>query len=114
MQNFETNWTDEELKCYILIFSAHANFKESKEEKKFIISQTHLPVYKKMHLEFKNDNDYQSIQKIRLSVEKHGYNKSEIERLFTEIKEMFLTDGEVDILEENLYNGLHHILADSI
>ena len=43
-------------------------------------------------------------------MEEHGYNKEETNSLFVEIKELFLSDHEFDILEKNLLRGLSHIL----
>ena len=111
MKEFDTNWTKEELKIYLLIFCADANFSESKAETAFIKSKTHGNSFEKIHDEFDKDNDYQSIQKIRLTLEKQGYLKEDRDRLFNEVKELFLSDGKYDILEQNLFRGLNHILG---
>ena len=105
-----TNWTKEELKVYILIYCANADFSESKFEVDFIKSKIKTNNFEKIHAEFEEDNDYQSIQKIQLSVEEHGYTNDEKNRLFGEIKELFLSDKKYDILERNLYLGLSQIL----
>lgn len=36
----------------------------------------------------------------------------ETDNLFTEIKELFLSDNKNDILEQNLNRGLHLLLSD--
>jgi len=105
-----TNWTKEELKVYILIYCANADFSESKFEVDFIKSKIKTNNFEKIHAEFEEDNDYQSIQKIQLSVEEHGYTNDEKNRLFGEIKELFLSDKKYDVLERNLYLGLSQIL----
>jgi len=105
-----TNWTKEELKVYILIYCANADFSESKFEVDFIKSKIKTNNFDKIHAEFEEDNDYQSIQKIQLSVEEHGYTNDEKNRLFGEIKELFLSDKKYDVLERNLYLGLSQIL----
>ena len=110
MNNNITNWTKEELKIYILIYCANADFSESKIEVDFIKSKTKTSDFEKIHAEFEDDNDYQSIRKIRLSIEKHGYTNDEKNRLFGEIKELFLSDKKYDVLERNLYLGLSQIL----
>lgn len=103
-------WTREELKIYVLIYCANANFSESKGEKKFIKSRAESADYLKMHAEFENDNDYQSIQKIQTAIEHNKYSQADKDALFGEVREMFMNDGETDILEENIFRGLHHIL----
>jgi len=105
-----TNWTKEELKVYILIYCANADFSESKFEVDFIKSKIKTNNFEKIQAEFEEDNDYQSIQKIQLSVEEHGYTNDEKNRLFGEIKELFLSDKKYDVLERNLYLGLSQIL----
>lgn len=109
MKEFSTNWTKEELKIYILIYCANADFVESKFEIDFIKSKIQASNFEKIHAEFVNDNDYQSIQKIQLSINEHGYTDDAINNLFREIKELFLSDKEYDILEQNLYRGLNRI-----
>ena len=105
-----TNWTKEELKIYTLIYCANANFSESKFEIDFIKSKIQTSDFEKIHDEFEKDNDYQSIQKIQSSIKDHGYTNDSIDTLLKEIKALFLSGNEYDILEQNLYRGLSHIL----
>ncbi len=103
-------WTREELKTYVLIFCANANFSESKDEKRFIKEKVGKEEYQKMHAEFEKNNDYVSIQKIQAAIEHNNYTQKDKDELFGEIKAMFVQDGETDILEANIFRGLHHIL----
>lgn len=110
MEEFKTNWSREELKAYILLYCANANFVETQEEKDFIKSKVGEEKYQEIHKEFEGDNDYQQIQKIQNTVTRYNYSKHEIDRLFENIKKMFLMDGSIDILEKNIYRGLKHLL----
>jgi hypothetical protein len=110
MQEFETNWTRQELKAYILIYCANADFNESKEETDLITEKIPQADFDHIHDEFDKDNDYQSIQKIQAALKKYDYTKDELEVLLGRIKELFLADGNYDVLEQNLYRGLHRIL----
>ncbi|CAM3429447.1 hypothetical protein [Aequorivita lipolytica] len=110
MEEFRTDWSREELKAYILLYCANANFVETKEEKDFILSKVGEEKYQKIHKEFDDDNDYQQIQKIQHTVQRFEYSKDEIDRLFNNIKKMFLADGSIDIMEKNIYRGLKHLL----
>ena len=110
MKETTPNWTNEELKVYLLIYCANADFSESKFEIDYIKSKIESSSFDKIHAEFKNDNDYRSIQKIQSSMEKHNYNRDETNSLLDEIKELFLSDNEFDALEQNLFRGLKHIL----
>jgi len=102
------NWTKEELKIYILIYCSNADFNESQLEIDYIKSKLQNSNFEKMHAEFEQDNDYQSIQKIMASIKAHRCEHDKT--LLKEIMELFLSDGKYDILEQNLYRGLKHIL----
>lgn len=109
-QDFTTNWTHQELKAYMLLYCAHADFVITEEEKDFIKSRIDESKYKRIRREFENDNDYQRIQKINTTIERFNYSKVEIDAAFQSIKELFLSDGKMDILEKNIYRGLKHLL----
>ncbi len=110
MEDFTTNWTHEELKAYMLLYCAHADFIVSPEEKEYIKSRVGEEEYRRIRKEFEEDNDYQQIQKINATIERLNYSKEEIDEAFQSIKGLFLSDGEMDILEENIYRGLKHLL----
>lgn len=110
MDDFTTNWTHKELKAYMLLYCAHADFIVSPEEKEYIKSRVGEKEYRKILKEFEEDNDYQQIQKINAAIERFDYSKEEIDKAFKSIKDLFLSDGEMDILEENIYRGLKHLL----
>lgn len=106
----ETTWTKEEFKAYLLLFAAHANFEESNAELKFIKTRVGAKNLAHVHDEFDADNDYQQLQKITATVTRLGYKKDDIENLLLDVKALFISDGEIDILEENLFRGLRHVL----
>lgn len=110
MGEFTTNWSHEELKAYMLLYCANADFNVSKEEKEYIKSRVGVEKYRKIHKEFEADNDYQRIQKIDAAIQRFDYSKEEIDEAFQSIKVLFLADGEMDILEQNILRGLKHLL----
>jgi len=107
----QTHWTKEELVAYILLYTAHSNFEEANLEKNVIISKVDMQTFQKIHDEFDEDNDYQSLQKIIQGVEQHQYNSNDLKLLFTDIKTLFLSDGEYDIMERNMFLFLKKILS---
>ena len=106
------NWTRPEFKAYLLLFAANANFYESKKELDFIKKRVGEKNLEHVHEEFEADNDYQRIQKIEAEIERLEYGAEEIENLMADIKGLFMSDGGFDILEENLFRGLRHLLLD--
>lgn len=110
MKDFTTDWTHQELKAYMLLYCAHADFIVTEEEKEFIKSRISEDDYKRIHREFDKDNDYQRIQKINSTIERLNFSKEEIDKAFESIKKLFLEDGIMDPLETNLYRGLQHLL----
>lgn len=110
MQNFETDWSKEEFKAYLLSYAAHSNFFESEEEAEVIHSLFSDDTYNKVHRELKHDNDYQSLQKILHNIEKYNYSKEEIHELVNDIQRLFLSNGEIDLLESNFYLALKKLI----
>ena len=110
MNDFQTNWSKDELKTYILMYCSLADFKISPEETDYIKSKIDIDHFEEIQKEVNKSSDYESIQKMLYSMEKHGYSKDEKETLFNEIKELFLSDGSYEALEKNLFNGLSRIL----
>ena len=107
----QPHWTKEELVAYILLFTAHSNFDEANTEKNVIISKVDMQTFQRIHDEFDQDNDYQSLKKIIKGVEEHNYNTDELQSLFNDIKTLFLSDGEYDIMERNMFLFLKKILS---
>jgi hypothetical protein len=104
----KNHWTKDELKTYLLIYCANADFCETKTEIEYIKKHTHNGHFTKMHAEFDADSDFESIQKIKHSLEEHGYEN--FDNLISEIKGLFVVDSKLDILEENLLRMLKHLL----
>tara|TARA_R110000787_G_scaffold60220_8_gene136571 strand:+ start:13104 stop:13430 length:327 start_codon:yes stop_codon:yes gene_type:complete len=105
-----TNWTKEDLKIYLLIYCANADFSESKQELNYIKEKIHNSNLDKIRDEFEKDNEYQSIQKIQSAIKDLEYSKLAINSLFEEIKELFKSDDNFDTQEHNLFRGLNKIL----
>ncbi|TYP97378.1 hypothetical protein C7447_10463 [Tenacibaculum adriaticum] len=110
MEKTITNWSKKELQAYLFIYCMNADYDETKNEIEFVKSKIDDETFNRMHTEFEKDNDYISIQKIQSSLDKLGYTHKEIEQLFTEIKDLFLSDNKFDILERNLMMGLKKLL----
>ncbi len=111
MEEFKTDWTHRELKAYMLLYCANADFIVTPEEKNYIKSRVGEQEYRRIHREFENDNDYQRIQKINATIERLDYSKEELDDAFRSIKDLFLADGEIDTLEQNIYRGLKQLLS---
>lgn len=110
MSTIETDWTKAEFKAYLLSYAANANFFESEEEKELILEMVSADTYKKVHRELAKDNDYQSIQKILFNIDKFNYSKDELEHLVADVKNVFNSDGEYDILESNMLLALKKLI----
>ncbi|WP_412984926.1 hypothetical protein [Pontimicrobium sp. IMCC45349] len=106
-----THWTKDELVAYILLYTAHSNLEESNQEKNIIISKVDMNTFQKVHDEFDADNDYQSLQKIIKGLKEHNYSQEDLTDLFTDIKSLFLSDGNYDAIEKNMYMYLKKILS---
>lgn len=103
-----TNWTKDDLRTYLLIYCANADFTESKKELEFIKSKINGSDFARLHSEFDKDNDYQSIEKIQSAYKALDYDNADT--LMQEVREFFYADGEFDTLEQNLLLGLKRVL----
>ena len=83
------NWTKEELVAYILLFAANANLEIENSEKNIIISKVDMETFSNIFIEFENDNDFQSIEKIVSGLKFHKYSKNDLNELMLEIKKLF-------------------------
>lgn len=104
------DWSKDELKAYLLLFAANADFVETENEKQFIKSKSGKKEYRHIHEEFEEDTDYERIQKIQKFVEKEDYSEKQIEGLLSEMKELFKSDGEYKGAERSIYYGLKQVL----
>ncbi len=110
MKTIETNWSEDEFKAYILLYAANCGHIEGVDEKAYILSKVNKDVYQKIHRELDKDNDYQSIQKIISNIKKFNYSKNELQKITTEIKELFLADDTFESIEQEIYMMLKKII----
>lgn len=106
-----TDWTQQEFKAYLLLYASQSDMIESAEEKDFILSRVPVETYNKIHAEFDEDNDYQSIQKIMHNCRRYKYNEKGMEQLMADIKEIFMADGEYDTMERNMIRILAKLIC---
>ena len=104
-------WSKKQFLAYVLLYAAKGNYIENEAERALILSKVGMKAYASVYQEFEADNDYQSIQKILKHIDYHHYEKSDINQLVLDIKEMLLIDGDVDVLENNLFLMLNKILV---
>ena len=111
-QNIMTapNWTKDELMAYILLYASHSDFKEDNHERNVIISKVDMQTFQRVHEEFSEDNDFQSIQKIVATIENHNYSKEAIDQILADIKGLFFADGDFDAKEHSMLLFLKRIL----
>ena len=102
-------WTKDELIAYILLFAANSDFRESNHERNVIMSKVDRLTFQRIHDEFSNDNDYQSIQKILSELKAHDYSGEDLDSLHNDLKVLFQADGSYDVLEKNMYTFLKRI-----
>ena len=104
------DWTRDELVAYILLFAANSDFKEDNKERNVIISKVDMKTFQEIHDEFDGDNDYQGINKMMTSLEQHSYTKDDIEVLLADIKVLFFSNKEFNVLEQNMLRFLEKLL----
>jgi len=111
MFDYIKNWTKEEYKVYLFIYCAKANFTEADEERNLIKAKFPTDKYDEIHKEIDADSDYKRIQKITVNFKKFYSTEEQFNELCEELKSVFMADGKIDILEENLFRALKHQLS---
>jgi len=110
MESYNTDWSREEFKAYLMLNCANADYIETEEEKDLILSKVDKTTYKRIHKEFDKDNDYIRLQKIASTAKRFGYTKDKIDVLLERMKELFMQDHKFNAYEEYMYKGLKRIL----
>lgn len=106
-----TNWTDDELLAYMLIYCSHADLSISAEEKEYIVSRFTKDVYDKMLSIYDSDSDEIRMRKIKDGCDDHIYNNNETDVIYEEMHNIFNIDGDFDDLEKNVLNELDKVLS---
>lgn len=105
------NWSKKEFLAYILLYAAHCNYFETKEEENYILSKVDLTTFHKIHTEVVVDSDEASLNKIQQYLSENKINQEEKETLIKDIKNVFFADGSVDVLEKKVFNLLKKIIG---
>lgn len=105
----ETNWTKNEFKAYLFLYAANADYIVSDIEKDIIEKLIDKKQYHKIYSELQQDNDIRSIDKIDFTLKKFDYSKKDIQLLLTEVKELFLADGNFNLLEQIMLKSFERI-----
>lgn len=106
-----TNWNDEELLAYILIYCSLADFSISEEEQAYLTSRFTADFYQRMLAEVENDTEEVRQRKIKDAYDDHIYRNDETDLIYEDIHNIFTIDGEFDQLEKNLLKQLDLILS---
>ena len=110
MTSENSHWTKTELQVYILLLCAKADSESSQEELNLIKSKIALPIFEKMQLEISEDEEDDSLEKIRNNLAWHNYSPREITKLKNEMQEVFLADNKLLIKESSLDAIMDNIL----
>jgi hypothetical protein len=104
------NWTKREFETYVLLYAAHCNFIEDKEESDYILSKVDEQTFNKIHTEVVVDNETENLDKIQEYLKENDYSEEDKESLIRDIKNVFFADGSVDVLERKVFSILKKIL----
>jgi hypothetical protein len=104
------NWSRKEFEVYVLLYAAHCNFFESKEEQEYILSKVDKKTFYKIHTEVVVDSDENNLNKIQQYISENKFTQNEKDDLIRDIKNVFFADGSVDAIEKNVFNLLKKII----
>mgnify|MGYP000126723971 FL=1 len=105
-----SNWNREEFLAYVLLYAAHCNFFETKEEENYILSRVDEATFNKIHTEVVVDSDEENLNKIQQYIADNNFNETEKNALLRDVKNVFFADGSIDVIEKKVFNILKKIL----
>lgn len=106
-----SNWTREEFLAYVLLYAAHCNYFETKEEENHILSVVDKKTYHKIHTEVVIDSNEENLNKIQAYISEHRLTQEDKDTLIREIKNVFFADGYVDVMEKKVFKILQKIIG---
>ncbi len=104
------NWTKREFEAYVLLYAAHCNYFETKEEEEYILSKVDKVTFHKIHTEVVVDSDEDNLNKIQQYITENKLNQEEKDALLKDIKNVFFADGSVDLIEKKVFGLLNKII----
>lgn len=104
------NWTKRDFEAYVLLYAAHCNHFESKEEEEYILSRVDKVSFHKIHTEVVIDSDEENLNKIQQYLLENSFSYSEKQELIKDIKNVFFADGTIDFIEKKVFTLLKKIL----
>jgi hypothetical protein len=108
-QEITPHWNMEEFRIYLLLYAAHADFSETEQEKEAILATCDPDLYKSVHKEFDDDNDYRQIEKIIVHLHEFQLTKDHVKELLNQMKCIQMADKEPDVLEKSMMMLLKRI-----
>ena len=105
------DWTKREFEVYVLLYAAHCNHIETKEESDYILSKVDEVTFNKMHTEIVVESDKENVSKIQQYLQENNYSILDRKELIRDIKKVFFADGTVDSVEKKVFLLLQKILS---
>lgn len=110
MMKLNNTFSKDDLRGFILLFCASADFKVSQLEFEYIESKIGASSCNNLYKEMCESNDYQIINKILHYKKALNFSNEDKNTLFGEVCEMFRTDSSKYNLKHNFFRGLKRIL----
>ncbi|KGL63520.1 sulfurtransferase [Polaribacter sp. Hel1_85] len=104
-------WSKNEFLAYVLLYAAHCNFFETKEEENYILSKVDKIIFNKIHTEVVIDSDEENLNKIQQYISENKLSQEEKDALLKDIKNVFFADGSVDVIEKKVFGLLKKIIS---
>jgi len=100
-----------ELKTFLLIYAANADYEFNEREIKFIKERTSLETFKKMFDLFQKSSEYQALKVIISHKEAYFKNDEQKKEMYDELTDLFKIDGEYSRGEKVFLNFLDKMMS---
>lgn len=104
------NWTKREFLAFVLLYAATADYEITPEERENIIQRTGKSEMRKAEENLASLSDYDTIQTIVSYKEAYFRNEEEKDELLEDLRNLFESDHNFEIREQNMMRALQRIL----
>jgi hypothetical protein len=111
MDSSINDWSYNQFLAFLLMYSASSDYKFTQEEKEFIKSHTGDVSFSQIEEVLNEYSDYEIVQTIMSFKDKYYPTTNEKEKIFEDMKKLFLLDETFSPNEQNLYRALRELLS---
>jgi hypothetical protein len=105
------NWTYNEFLAFLLLHAANDDLEAGKKEIELIKTKVGADVVKTVSEEMEGLNDSQQLNLLLSYEERYFLDKESKEKIYADMKEVYMVDHDFSIMEQNAFRMLKKIIG---